>query len=82
MVVDTDRTELPNVMVYRDENGIGASLLIADSCDVTLLGKVNDFAISLTDAGQYRDKDEGKSMMDYIVVFVSESSIAKAFVAD
>ncbi len=82
VVVDTDRTELPNVMIYRDESGIAASVMIADSCDVTLLGKCGDFAISLTDAGQYRDKDEGKSMMDYIVVFVSESSIAKAFVAD
>ncbi|MBQ3154979.1 MAG: hypothetical protein IJB88_07070 [Clostridia bacterium] len=82
VVVDTDRTELPNVMIYRDECGIAASVMIADSCDVTLLGKNGDFAISLTDAGQYRDKDEGKSMMDYIVVFVSESNIANAFVAD
>lgn len=82
VVIDTDRTELPNVMIYRDESGIAASVMIADSCDVTLLGKNGDFAISLTDAGQYRDKDEGKSMMDYIVVFISESSIANAFVAD
>lgn len=82
VVVDTDRTQLPNVMIYRDESGLAASLLIADSCDVTLLGKCNDFAISLTDAGQYRDKDEGKTMMDYIVVFVSESNIANAFSAD
>jgi len=82
VVIDTDRTELPNVMIYRDQSGIVASLMIADSCDVTLLGKAGDYAISLTDAGQYRDKDEGKSMMDYIVVFVSESNIGKAFVAN
>ena len=79
-VIDTDRTELPNVMVYRDESGIMASLMIADSCDVTLLGKANDFAISLTDAGQYRDKEEGKSIVDFIVVFVSESSMGDAFI--
>lgn len=79
VVIDTNRTELPNVMIYRDESGIAASLMIANSCDLTLLSRSGDFAVSLTDVGQYRDKEEGKSMMDYIVVFVSESSIAEAF---
>jgi hypothetical protein len=33
----------------------------------------------LTDAGQYRDKEEGKSIVDFIVVFVSESNMGTAF---
>lgn len=78
-LVNTGRTELPNVLVYRDENAILASMMVADSCDQTLLAKVNDYYISLTDAGQYRDQAEGKNVMDAIVIFVSESSIPAAF---
>ncbi len=78
-LITTDRTELPNVLIYRDENGIAASLMIAESCDQTLLARVGDYFISLTDAGQYRDKEEGKSVMDFIVIFVSESDIPDAF---
>ena len=78
-LVTTGRTELPNLLIYRDENGIAASLMIADSCDQTLLARAGDFTISLTDAAQYRDKEEKKSVLDCIVVFVSESSIPDAF---
>lgn len=78
-LVVTNRTELPNVLIYRDENGIAASLMIADSCDQTLLARAGDYTLSLTDAAQYRDKEEGKSVLDCIVVFISESSIPNAF---
>lgn len=78
-LVETNRTELPNVLIYRDENAIGASLMIADSCDKTMLVKSGDYYISLTDAGQYRDREEGKNVTDCIIVFVSESSIPDAF---
>ncbi len=78
-LVTTDRTALPNLLVYRDENAIGASLLLADSCDQTLLARAGDYSISLTDASQYRDKAEGKDVVDYIVVFISESEIGSAF---
>lgn len=81
-LVTTDRAALPNLLVYRDENAIGASLLLADSCDQTLLARVGDYSISLTDASQYRDKAEGKDVVDYIVVFVSESEIGSAFTVD
>ena len=79
VVVKSDRTKLPNLLVYRDENAIGASLLLANSCDQTVLVRSGDFNISLTDAGQYRDKEEGKSIVDFIVVFVSESNMGTAF---
>lgn len=79
MLITTDRTELPNVLIYRDENAIAASLMVADSCDQTLLARVGDYTISLTDAAQYRDKAEKKNVMDCIVVFVSESNIPNAF---
>lgn len=78
-LVTTGRTELPNVLIYRDENGIAASLMVADSCDQTLLARAGDYTISLTDAAQYRDKEEKKSVLDCIVIFVSESSIPAAF---
>ncbi len=78
-LVTTDRTPLPNVLVYRDENAVAASLLLADSCDQTMLARSGDYTISLTDAAQYRDKAEKKNVMDSIVVFVSESNLASAF---
>ncbi len=79
-VIKTNRTELPNALIYRDENAIGASLLLADSLDQTVLARCGDFNISLTDAGQYRDKEEGKSIVDFIIVFISESSMGDAFI--
>lgn len=78
-LVTTDRTPLPNVLVYRDENAVAASLMLADSCDQTMLARAGDYTISLTDAAQYRDKAEKKNVMDCIVVFVSESNFASAF---
>ena len=78
-LIITGRTELPNLLIYRDENGIAASLMIADSCDQTLLARAGDYTISLTDAAQYRDKEEKKNVLDCIVVFISESSIPNAF---
>ena len=79
-VIKTERTNLPNVLIYRDENAIGASLMLANSLDQTVLARCGDFNISLTDAGQYRDKEEGKSIVDFIIVFVSESSMGDAFI--
>lgn len=78
-LLDTGRTNLPNVLIYRDDNTAAASLMVADDCGQTLLARTGDFYISLTDAGQYRNKEEGKSVTDCIVVFVSESNIGAAF---
>ncbi len=82
--VNTGRTELPNVLIYRDENAIHASLMLASSFDRVLLGRadqkaINRYAISLTEATQFRDKDEGKAIADFIIVFVSEANIVDAF---
>jgi len=79
-VIKTERTELPNILVYRDENAINTSLLLANSLDQTVLARCGDFNVSLTDAGQYRDKEEGKAIVDFIVVFVSESNLGNAFI--
>ena len=81
-VVTTNRTELPNVLIYRDENGIILSKMIADSMDLTLLARCGDYFISMTDANTYRDKAEGKAASDFIMVFVSETSIATAFASE
>ena len=81
-VVTTERTELPNVLIYRDENGILLSRLIADSMDLTLLARSGDYFISMTDANTYRDKTEGKAAADFIIAIVSESSIPTAFASE
>ena len=81
-LITTERTELPNVLVYRDENGILLSRLIAESMDLTLLARNGDYFISMTDANTYRDKVEGKTATDFIIVVVSESSIPNAFAAE
>ena len=82
--VNTERTELPNVLIYRDENAIHTSLMLASSFDRVLLGRAdqkatNRYAISLTEATQFRDKTEGRAIADFIIVFVSESNIVDAF---
>ena len=82
--VSTDRSELPNVLIYRDENAIHASLMLASSFDRVLLGRAdqkatNRYAISLTEATQFRDKGEGRAIADFIIVFVSEANIVDAF---
>ena len=81
-LVTTDRTPLPNVLIYRDENGILLSKMIAESMDQTLLARCGDYFISMTDANTYRDKVEGKAATDFIMVFVSESSIPTAFASE
>ena len=81
-LITTERTELPNVLIYRDENGIILSRLIADSMDLTLLARNGDYFISMTDANTYRDKVEGKAATDFIIVVVSESSIPNAFAVE
>lgn len=82
--ISTGRTELPNALIYRDENAIHASLMLASSFDRVLLGRadqkaINRYAISLTEATQFRDKAEGKPIADFIIVFVSESNLVDAF---
>ena len=50
--------------------------------DLTLLARCGDYFISMTDANTYRDKEEGKAASDFIMVFVSETSISTAFASE
>lgn len=81
-LISTGRTELPNVLIYRDENGYNLSTKLADSFDQTLLARTGDYFISMTDANTYRDKAEGKAATDFIIIIVSETSIPAAFTTD
>ena len=78
-LVNNDNTDLPNALVYRDENALFASKLIADSLGQTMLARSGDYFISMTDAKTYRNKVQGKHVTDFIIVFVSESDIPAAF---
>lgn len=78
-LVNNENTDLPNALIYRGENGMFASKLIADSLNQTLLARVGDYFISMTDAKTYRNKTAEKKATDFIIVFVSENDIAAAF---
>lgn len=78
-LVNNENTDLPNALIYRGENALFASKLIADSLGQTMLARSGDYFISMTDAKTYRNKTKDKHVTDFIVVFVSESDIAAAF---
>ena len=78
-LVNNENPELPNALIYRGENALFASKLIADSLGQTMLARSGDYFISMTDAKTYRNKTQNKHVTDFIIVFVSESDIAAAF---
>ena len=78
-LVNNENTDLPNALIYRGENALFASKLIADSLGQTMLARSGDYFISMTDAKTYRNKAQNKHVTDFIIVFVSESDIAAAF---
>ena len=79
ILVNNENTDLPNALIYRGEDAMFASKLIADSLNQTLLARVGDYFISMTDAKTYRNKAQEKRVTDFIIIFVSERDITAAF---
>ncbi len=78
-LIDTKRADagLPNAIIYRDNSSLAFSDILAERFNKSLLVATNSYVIDLSQAGQY--KADGKNVVDYIVVVVSEDSMDTAF---
>lgn len=75
MYFRTDRADMPSVLIYRDDASANTIPLLAERFNNTMVALSEDFTINYTDAG--RHASDGKSIVDYIIVIVSESNLGK-----
>ena len=73
VIIRTDREELPSALIYRDDSLFMSMDIIAERFNNAMIGSIGDYTINLTDAS--RHYSQGKRLVDYIVVIVSESNI-------
>ncbi len=79
-LVRTDRTDslrLPNALIYRDDCTLPFVDFILERFESCMIAKSGDFDINLSNAIQYSAED--KNVVDYIIVFLSEENMDKAF---
>lgn len=74
-IIRTGRKELPSALIYRDDMTYSMIDILAERFNNALFAKSGDFTVNLTDAS--RHYSEGKSMVDYIIVILSEGNIQK-----
>lgn len=74
-VVSTGRDTLPSALIYRDDAAFPMIDILAERFNEVMIAKSEDFAINFTDANRY--KAEGRDIVDYIIVIVSESNLDK-----
>ena len=72
-----DSSAYPNAIIYRDQSSVPIIDWLAERFNTSMLAKCDDYAVNLSNTVQY--KAEGRNAVDYIVVFVSESSLEAAF---
>lgn len=79
-LVETERGEtvdLPNALIYRDDSIFPIADILLERFDGSMIAKSGDFDINLSNAIQYAADD--KNVVDYIIVFLSESNMDSAF---
>ncbi|MDD4163621.1 MAG: hypothetical protein PHD46_02440 [Eubacteriales bacterium] len=74
-VVATDRENLPSALIYRDNAAFPMLDILAERFNKVMIAKSEQFGINFTDANRY--KAEGRDIVDYIIVIVSESNLDK-----
>lgn len=74
---DVDASLLPNALIYRDYSALSFTDILAERFNRSLFVAANEFSINLNYAKQ--NAAEGKEVVDYIIVIVSEDSMDKAF---
>lgn len=79
LINDTTRTDvdLPSALIYRDYSSLSFADILTERFAKCLLGKSGELAINLSASGQYAD--DGDSVVDYIIVIVSEENLDTAF---
>ncbi len=78
-IIDTNRPEagLPNAIIHRDYGALSFSDILVERFNRSLLVASGEHSINLSTASQYAA--EGKSVVDYIIVIVSEDNMDTAF---
>ncbi len=71
----TDRAELPTAVIYRDDASIGMVDMLAERFNNSLFMSSGVFNINVSRGVDFAS--EGKSNVDYMLVFVSEESLTK-----
>lgn len=71
--VRTNRPDLPSALIYRDDSVFSMIDILAERFNNAMIAKSGDYTVNLTDAS--RHNSEGKSLVDYIIVVVSESNV-------
>jgi len=74
-IIRTGREELPSALIYRDDMTFSMIDILAERFNNALFAKSGDYTINLTDAS--RHYSEGKALVDYIIVILSEGNIQK-----
>lgn len=68
---------LPNALIYRDYSAISFTDILAERFNKSLIIATGEYSINLNYAKQ--NAAEGKKVVDYIIVIVSEDSMDSAF---
>ncbi len=68
---------LPSAHIYRDNANLGVSDILAERFEYALFMKANDYDLSFGETTMHKPED--KDAVDYVIVFVSEDSIDRAF---
>ena len=79
-LVDTarkDSVNLPNTLIYHDYGALSFLDILIERTEKSMIAKSEDFAVNLSNTLQYAA--DGKNVVDYIIVIVSEENMDNAF---
>jgi hypothetical protein len=74
-IVRTGREDLPSALIYRDDATFSMIDILAERFNNAMFARSGDFTVNLTDASRHYSKD--KSLVDYIIVILSEGNVQK-----
>ncbi len=79
LFIDTQRTDagLPTAVIYRDYSSFSFTDILLERFEKTLLIRNGDFNVEFTGLNQYAG--EGDSIVDYVIVILSEENMDTAF---
>lgn len=73
----SDTLALPNALIYRDDSIFPITDILLERFETCMIAKSGDFDVNLSNAIQYAS--DNKSVVDYIIVFLSEENMDSAF---
>ncbi|PKM62496.1 MAG: hypothetical protein CVU97_04985 [Firmicutes bacterium HGW-Firmicutes-21] len=72
-IIRTNREELPSAIIYRDDSVYPMIDILSERFNNAMIARSGDYVVNLIYASSYRT--EGKTLVDYVIVIVSESNI-------